>query len=680
MDNCIRELRRMILEKEHFTYRKTVDEIAENFEKENLTPIERMTKRLCYILKAETPVVLKDERISYMRTVENIPAIFTENEMKTKFAELDPWAVANICPDYATTIKSGLIFQKERCQKRMETANDEQKLFLGCVIQSIEEVIQLARRYREEALRVGNDTVADILSRIPEQGAQTFHEALQFFRILHFTLWCEGENHNGIGRFDQYMYPYWKRDIESGTLSEEEAFSLLEEFFTTFNRDHDLYPGVQKGDNGQSMMLGGVDKDGNHCFNELSSACLKASCELTMIDPKINLRVDKDTPIEILNQGTELTKKGLGFPQYANDDIVIPGLVDLGYSLTDARDYTVAACWEFIIPRYGMDIPNVKAFHYPDAVDRCVSRLDTYDTYDEFMIDIKKEMSAITNEVIRSNDNIVLLPAPFMSLLMDDCIDNAADISQGARYNNYGIHGAGLSTAVDAITSVKLHVFDEKTVSAKDMMSAVETDFATDEDLLSLLRYNTPKFGDMDETSNNIACELIDFYAECLLNKKNNRGGIFRPGTGSAMYYMWYTERAKASAGGHRKSEPLETNYAPALYVRSKGPLSVIQSFTKPDLRKVINGGPLTMEFHSNVFRDEDSIEKISYLIKCFILNGGHQLQLNAVNSDTMLDAQLHPEQHQDLIVRVWGWSAYFIQLDKSYQDHVIARQEYTLG
>ena len=145
------------------------------------------------------------------------------------------------------------------------------------------------------------------------------------------------------------------------------------------------------------------------------------------------------------------------------------------------------------------------------------------------------------------------------------------------------------------------------------------------------------------------------------------------------MYYMWFAEKMKATPGGHRQNEPLETNYAPSLYVRSKGPLSVIQSFTTPDLQKVINGGPLTMEFHDSVFRDEESIRKVAALVQMFVRRGGHQLQLNAVNRETLLDAQLHPEDHQNLIVRVWGWSAYFVQLDKKYQDHVIARQEYRL-
>ena len=677
MDQLVQGLRNKIMKKEFHKYRRDLENnLCGTYEKQGLSPERRMTQRFLYMLEQETPVVLPEERISYLRTIRALPDIYSTEEKERLFGK-NAWIVGNICPDYATTIGVGLDHQRARCVKRMETANPKQKEFLQCVVDSIDGILAFAKRYQQEALKVGNRTVAALLERVPAKGARTFHEALQFFRILHFSLWLEGENHNCVGRFDQYMYPYWKEDLESGRLNRDEAFSLLEEFFTTFNRDNDLYPGVQRGDNGQSMMLGGCDAKGEPAYNDLSTACLRASRELLMIDPKINLRVDKNTPPEVYYEGTLLTKEGLGFPQYANDDVVIDGLTRLGYRLEDARDYTVAACWEFIIPRWGMEIPNIDAFSYPDAVNACVDKLDTYATFDALMDDVKKEMRDQTQKLIALANTAYLLPAPLMSVLMDDCIGRAADISQGSRYNNYGLHGVGLATAVDTLTSIRLHVFDKKDVTAAEMMAASANDFSGMPELLHMVRYDTPKFGDADETSDAIACELMSYYASCLEGQENNRGGIYRPGTGSAMYYMWFAENMQATPGGHRASEPLETNYAPSLYVRSKGPLSVIQSFTKPDLRRVINGGPLTMEFHDSVFRDEESIRKVASLVRIFVQQGGHQIQLNAVNRDTLLDAQAHPENYQNLIVRVWGWSAYFVQLDKKYQDHVIARQEY---
>lgn len=676
MDARVQQLRQTVLKKAHDQYRVNIERFAKEYATLNLSDVERACRRLCAMLEAETPVVFPEERICYTRTVKNLFPLYTDEEWEVRSKPF-VWGVGNICPDYATTIGMGLNAQRERCAQKLKTADEKQREFLSCLIRDIDAVLDLARRYREEALRVGNQIVADTLTRVPAQGARTFLEALQFFRILHFTLWCEGENHNGIGRFDQYMYPYWKRDIENGVLTEEEAFSLLEEFFLTFNRDNDLYPGVQKGDNGQSIMLGGVDRDGKPAFNELSSLCLRASRELLLIDPKINIRVDKNTPASVFYEGTLLTKQGLGFPQYSNDDVVIPGLVKLGYSLEDARDYTVAACWEFIIPQYGMEIPNIDAFSFPDAVDECVKMLDSFDSYEAFLEALKVRMQIQCDRLVEHANTMTLLPAPFVSMMMDDCVERGEDISAGARYNNYGLHGVGLSAAVDAVESIRLHVFEKRDVSPQEMMDAVETDFAGRPELLHLLRYETPKFGDGDPEVDEIASLLAGWFADCLEGKKNNRGGIYRAGTGSAMYYLWYGDHSRATPGGHRKGEPWGANYAPELSVRNKGPLSVIQSFTAPDLMRIINGGPLTMEFHDSVFRDEESIWKVARLVQAFVLRGGHQMQLNSVNREVLLDAQKHPENYQNLIVRVWGWSAYFVQLDKTYQDHVIARQEF---
>ena len=157
----------------------------------------------------------------------------------------------------------------------------------------------------------------------------------------------------------------------------------------------------------------------------------------------------------------------------------------------------------------------------------------------------------------------------------------------------------------------------------------------------------------------------------------NERGGCYRAGTGSAMYYLWHAEEIGASPDGRRKGEAFGANYSPSLFAKLKGPLSVIKSFTKPDLSKVVNGGPLTMEFHSSLFEDNESTNKVADLVEFFIKSGGHQLQLNAVNKDVLIDAQKYPDKYQNLIVRVWGWSAYFVELDKEYQDHVINRYEF---
>ena len=590
------------------------------------------------------------------------------------------WRVCNISPDYERVIKNGLLFERQHCEERMKTADEDQKQFLTGVIESVDAVLELTERYRKEAERVGNSFAADLLSRVPAHGAATLAEALQSMRILHFTLWEEGEYQNTLGRFDQYIYPYFQADLAAGRISEEEALELVEEFFLCLNKDNDLYPGMQQGDNGQSMMLGGVDKDGNDAYNRLSELCLEASRELKLIDPKINMRVSSKTPMRLFELGTKLTKEGLGFPQYSNDDIVIPSLVEKGYELQDARDYTVAACWEFIIPKLGMEIPNIGAVNFPKLVNDCIlEELDEECSWEEFFERVKRRLKeeciAINNRV----KNLYILPAPFMSLMNDGCIERARDISLGAKYNNFGFHGVGVSTAVDSLAALRHCCFEEQSLSVEEAKGIVRNGFEGKDELFARLRYEEPKFGNNDDRADQIAVDLLDAFGESVKGLKNERGGCIRAGTGSAMYYLWYADNVSTSLSGHCKGEALSANYSPELFVRNRGPLSVMQSFTKPDLGKVCNGGPLTMEFHSTVFRGDDGIRKVALLVKKFIDAGGHQLQLNSVNHETLLDAQAHPENYQNLIVRVWGWSAYFVELDKEYQDHVIARQEFVV-
>ncbi len=678
------KLYEQVLNKKHHSFRRKFDKsIASDFTNRELLPTVRMTMRLNDLYKQETPKILEGQNIVFIRTVTDVPSIFEEdewNEVKEKYAIHELGYLSNLCPDYGSTIAVGLESRKEEISERLIKAREENDTegisFLESALKQIDTVYYLVDKYIEEAKKLGRDDIVEVLTSVPRKGAKTFREALQFFRILHYTLWAEGEYHNTIGRFDQFVYPYLKADMEKG-MTRQEVEALLEEFFISFNWDNDKYVGVQLGDNGQAMMLGGCDENGKDAYNILSEMCLRASCELKLIDPKINLRVSKDTPYERYVEGTHLTKAGLGFPQYSNDDVVIPGLLDLGYSLKDARNYSVAACWEFIIPGEA-DIANINALCYPKIVEKVMyGSLEGAPDFDTFMDNVKKEIYAETERMCTSIKELYNIPAPFYSILMPDTVKRARDISKGGKYNNFGFHGTGIATAADALEAIRNHVFDKKDTSASDMIDAVKKDFEGYEELLHACRYEDAKMGDNVDSVDSIASTLMGWFADSLKGKRNCRGGIFRAGTGSAMFYLWHANEMDASADGRRKGEPFGTNYSPSLYVRSKGPFSVIQSFTKPPLKKAINGGPLTMEFHSTVFNTEEGIHQVAALVKQYIDMGGHQLQLNSINRDRLLDAQKHPENYSNLIVRIWGWSAYFVELDKEYQDHLIARQEF---
>lgn len=649
-----------IINREHRSLRRDAPEgenLAAIFASAGLSPEERMTRRFELMCSWETPRIQPFENIVLLRTVKKQPEIFTSDEwtkIKSEHYIHELGYVSNLSVDYERVIASGLLSVRESADEYGKRV--------------IDAIIGLCDRYCELAKEQGRDDVVKVLTQVPRYGARNFRESLQMFRILHYAMWLEGDYHNTVGRFDRYMYPYFKKDMDAGIYTRNTAHDLLEDFFISFNKDSDLYVGVQQGDNGQSMVLGGRLADGSDGFNELSALCLEASRNLKLIDPKINLRVSKNTPLEIYKKGTELTKVGLGFPQYSNDDVVIDGLVNLGYDYEDAVNYVVAACWEFIIPKVGNDIANINAVNFPSLVDRVIRKeLPQNKTFDELLSAVKAEIKSECDKITESVHNVWFIPSPFLDLLRD-----------GKRYNNFGIHGSGIACAADALAAVKTYIYEKKSITPDRLIKALDCDFACDPELLHLLRYEAPKMGTDNDVADNLGTVLLDSFADALDGKKNCLGGIWRAGTGTAMYYLWHARDLGATADGRRAGEPFGTNYSPSLFAQVPGPLSDIKSFTKQNIKRAINGGPLTLEFASGIFRNEESIEKVAMLIKYFIDRGGHQLQLNAVNLDAMKDAQKQPENYQQLVVRIWGWSAYFVELDKEFQDHVMARQEYS--
>ena len=632
------------------------ENLGEQYEALGLSPEERMTRRFELLSGMETPRIHPLEQIVLTRSVKNLPDVLTEDEwteIKKNHYIHELGYVSNLSPDYATTISKGLLAVRKTASKSQ--------------VRMIDAIIDLCDRYKAEAEKMGRADVVEVLTQVPRYPARNFREALQFFRILHFLLWLEGDYHNTVGRFDQYMYPYFQKDMENGVYTRETALELVEDFFLSFNKDSDLYVGVQQGDNGQSMVLGGIDKDGNDCFNLLSELCLEASRNLKLIDPKINLRVSKKTPLSIYEKGTELTKVGLGFPQYSNDDVVIEGLTRLGYDYEDAVNYVVAACWEFIIPGVGNDIANIGAVNFPVVTDKVI-RENLNNDFDTLVQNLKKEITSECDEIRESIHDVWFVPSPFMDLLRD-----------GKKYNNFGIHGSGIATAADALAAVKKYVYDEKKVTPQRLVQALDENFANDPELLHLLRFEAPKMGTGAEEADKMGGLLLSAFADALEGKTNCMGGKWRAGTGTAMYYLWHARDLGATADGRMAGEPFGTNFSPSLFAQIPGPITDIESFTANDLTRNMNGGPLTLEFSASIFQSPESIQKVATLIKYFVERGGHQLQLNAVNLEAMKEAQANPDLYRQLVVRIWGWSAYFVELDKDFQDHVMARQEYSV-
>lgn len=623
------------------------------------------------VVKAERPILYEDDIFGFNRSVKNVCDY-------NIYCDL-----TNFTPDYGWALSTGFDAVRAELSNRMNSSGDERREFFAAAIEHIDAVYEMVDKYRAYALEEGNVELYNALATVPRLAAADYYQALVFMKIMIYTFRASHLNHVTLGRFDQYMYPYFLQSQKNG-MTKEQLTELTELFFISINLDTDLYNGVQQGDNGQSMVLGGCTADREDVYNRLSDIIMDSSLELCLIDPKINLRVNKNTPRERFVKGTCLTQKGLGFPQYCNDDVVIPGLVKLGYSYEDACEYAVAACWEFIIPAESYEISNIVTMNFPLAVRRAtICSLPASDNFEQFMVSVKQSIfdffETLKDEAAAKRVEYMKSPNPFASLFIRGCRQKNLDITElGAKYNNDGVHGLGIAPAADALAAIKKTVFDEKSVDKTQLVQALECNFEGCDELRSRL-LNCPKMGNNDKYVDEICDEMLDFYAGIVDNVPNSAGGVFRAGTGGSMDYIYMSENVGATADGRLAGQPYPSSFSPSIGVKTDGPLSVIKSFTRFDMTRIINGGPLTIELHANVFRNRMGVEKVADLVRAFVFLGGHQLQLNSVSREKLLDAQAHPEKYPDLIVRVWGWSGYFNELDLAFQNHIIARAEYNI-
>ncbi len=696
MNERIQNLKRRVRDGDHRSLRRKepIDVLAECDADRLSWPkrVARLVRRQC---EAETVIITPDERIVFTRTLPSVPPIYMPDDWVRlteghTLHELGP--ISNICADWGMVLSQGLLGRKQVALATRDRLKDDPEAieFLDSAIETIDAVLAIAARYAEAARQLDRADLAEVLDRVPAYPPRTFREALQALRLLHAVVWLGGNYHVGLGRFDQYMWPYLKADLDEGRLTIEAAEELLAEFFISLNKDSDLYPGVQQGDNGQTITLSGVIRDGACAVNDLTRMALRVSRDLAMIDPKINLRISAQTDLDLLCLATELTRKGLGFPQYSNDDVVIPALVAHGYDLEDARDYVVAACWEFIIPGRGMEVVNIGAVSFPAAVDTAIrTGLAAYDDFDGILERVATNTREQVDGLADVYSRLLLPPAPYYSVLMNDCLECGSDLSHGLKYNNFGIHGACSANAADALATIKQFVFEDRSVSSADLLKALDANYVGYESLRCRLAEDGPKVGNNDDAADALVVKLFEYLADaCERYGRTPRGGILRPGTGSAMYYLWLATGHEgmrepvvgATADGRKQGDPFSANLAPSPAVRVSGPISTLQSFAKIDYRRVCNGGPITMELSDTVFRDAESIRKTAMLVRTFARIGCQQLQLNSLNLETLLDAKAHPEQHKNLIVRVWGWSGYFCELAPEYQDHIIARHLYQVS
>ncbi|MBQ9786663.1 MAG: pyruvate formate-lyase [Lentisphaeria bacterium] len=644
---------------------------------ESLSDYQAQSLAFCRLAAAEKPVIIPGERLQFTRTIGVcIPRV------------RGGYILENLSPDYGVLLKEGVKGRIAVAERELAKSDlsDEERDFLTAAVKALQAVLELSERYAQAAEAAGEKELADLMRRVPANPAATLHEAVQSIYFITAMLRLSAACHTGFGRADQYLLEFYRRDLASGKETEESARELLTEFFIMLSRDYDLYDGVQRGDNGQSMVLGGTLPDGSNGDNELTILLLDIAADLAMIEPKINLRMSENTTAEVLKSAARLSGCGLGFPQYCNDEVVIPGLVKFGYPLEKARDYVVAACWEFVVPG-GRDVPNLFAMNLAKVADRAIREaLKAGEDFNGVLKRLPVVMDEMFAEIKEKRTRYLEFTSnPLFSSFCTDSLETRRDLNiSGGSHRNFGCHGCASSTAADSLAAVKKLVFEEKKIAPETMLEALEKNFEGFDDLRRMLRESEYHVGCGNEDADSLLKLVFDTFADTLEKSGEARyGARVRPGTGSAMYYVLMTQNPddpqylKATADGRKEGEYISSSLSPAPGVKASGMLSVLKSYSKIDYSRVCNGGPITMEVDPVYFQSDAALDKMASFLQAFHRSGCQQLQINTLDADVLRRAQKHPEEYRDLIVRVWGWSGYFVELEKVYQDQIIARQAF---
>jgi len=648
----------------------------------------------------------KDELIIGRQTIFTFPSYLKQGD------PIPLTEIWGITPNYEIVLREGCVGIKQRVLKRIEMIRPsnikdknkkEQMDFLKSLIIACDAVIEFAHRYSEYLISLAKKEkdpkkkqrllkLSEITRKVPAYPATSFHEALQSVYFTRLAISCGGHTLVGFGRLDQYLYPYYKADLEKGIIDKAYAKELLKHFWKKLNEDLERKSGVFPGDTGQTIILGGKDKNGRDMINELSHLFVEVAIELKTPAPSLVIRLHRNIDREFLKKCAKLAELGIGQPLFANDEIVIPALLRTGYREEDVYNYGVSACWETLIPGYSADqgnsgkiiflqvleatLNNGKSFMDNREIGVPLGFIFEYTSYGELLKAYAKQVSYfITPLVHEINTHKKLAPSPILSALMGDCIEKAVDVSKGGgRYNNWGILGASLADTADSLAVIKRLVFGKGIIQQKQLYEILKSNYDGYEIERLFFINKVPKFGNDDDYVDKIAWWIIRQYSRMLSKYRNPLGGAYKPGLGSEASYIFIAKRVGATPNGRKAGEPFAPNFSPSLGMDKKGPTATIDSITKGDLTLVPNNAVLDLSLQPWIFEGEEGIDRLISLIKTFIELGGFELQLNIIDPKVLIDAQKHPEKYQNLIVRVWGFSARFIDLPKEFQDHIIRR------
>lgn len=563
---------------------------------------------------------------------------------------------------------------------------------------------QMAADEKNETRKKELYHIAHVCRRVPEHAPETYHEAIQMYWFVHLGTITElnGWDAMSPGHLDQHLEPFYRKDLEAGVVSREMAKELLACLWIKVN-NHTAPPkvGVTAKESGTyndftQINLGGLRRDGTDGTNEISYMALEVSDELHLLQPQPSVHISAKTPERFLQDAVKVIRKGYGYPSVFNTDTVITEQIRVGKTVEDAREGGTSGCIEtgafgkeaYILTGY-LNVPKVLELTLNNGVDPLSGEpvgIETGDprtmeTFDDFYQAFAAQLEYIVDLKIRVNNYIERMyakycPAPFLSVVIGDCIEKGRDYYDGGpRYNTNYIQCCGIGTVTDSLSAIKTHIFDSKEVGWDQLLVALSTNFQDQEPLRLKLWNKTPFFGNDDDRADDIMKRVYDSLYGTIDGKPNTKGTVYHLNMLSTTCHVYFGKMLGATPNGRFAFLPESDGTSPSHGADRNGPTAVIKSLAKMDQAK--SGGTLlNQRFLPSVLATDKDLKQLSSLIRTYFRLGGHHIQFNVVDTDTLREAQQRPDDYKNLLVRVAGYSDYFVDLDKDHQEEIIRRTE----
>lgn len=539
------------------------------------------------------------------------------------------------------------------------------------ICDALDNYVNRCLNYLSHSQHDNRDRIIQWLSNIKEGAAQTFEEALQ--RILYFNMVLWQTNHRlvGLGRLDYILDELYQKEKKNGTLDREKALDLIKDFFRCLHQYYWFKSDALMGDTGQIVILGGKQKDGSYFRNDLTSCFIDAVRQLQLPDPKVLLRVADNTPQDLIVEAIHTNKTGVGSPLFSNDELVIPRMIDFGYDAEDAYNYVTSACWEPLVPGVAHEQNNIGLYNFLLPLQLIsekedITEIGCFEKYFELYC---AHLCGHIDYINRLLDDIVWEKDPLLSSVTEPCRQKHTDIGDGAgKYNHYGVLSVAMSNTVNALLIIKKFVFDEKLFTLSELDTMRRCNFESHEDVVRFLR-SRKYFGTDNDEAVDLTRTIMQITSDRVENYRNKFGEKIKFGM-SSPGYIQAAEDFPASFDGRKNGEPF------AVHISGDDGASITELMTfssKLDYKgNKFNGNVTDFFLSPNLIENREEVFA-QFLLDSFRM-GVFQCQMNVVSSQTLIAARAEPEKFPDLIVRVWGFSAYYVELPDEYKDYLIQR------